>query len=88
MAMEQRGRSPVRLRRQAGLCARVLLDKITMNWADFLNVPMDEKAGETLRHHDNKGRPLGDESFIRRLEEEVGRMFRIQKPGPKPSELD
>jgi putative transposase len=37
----------------------------------------------TFRKHERTGRPLGQESFIKNLEEMQDRLLRPQKPGPK-----
>jgi putative transposase len=36
-----------------------------------------------LRSHERTGRPLGDEEFLETLEENLGRIVKKQKPGPK-----
>ena len=36
-----------------------------------------------LRAHANTGRPLGEEAFLATLEQDLGRILRRQKPGPK-----
>ena len=36
-----------------------------------------------LRSHEHTGRPLGDEAFLASLEQNLGRILRRQKPGPK-----
>ncbi len=45
----------------------------------------DEELGN-IRRHARTGRPLGDETFLGRLEEMVGRALKLQKRGPKPKE--
>ena len=40
---------------------------------------------KVLRAHERTGRPLGDEKFLAKLEIDLGRILRRQKPGPKPS---
>ena len=37
-----------------------------------------------LRAHEHTGRPLGEVAFLATLEENLGRILRRQKPGPKP----
>jgi putative transposase len=54
------------------------------DWQGFLNSGLNEDELARLRRHDRTGRPLGDESFLRRLEKRVGRVLRRLKPGPKP----
>ncbi len=53
------------------------------DWNAFLNSAMPEKELE-LRRHVRTGRPLGDETFVKRLEEMLGRALKPQKRGPKP----
>jgi putative transposase len=43
---------------------------------------------EKVRAHERTGRPLGDEVFMERLEEMVGRILRRQKPGRKKKSND
>jgi hypothetical protein len=38
---------------------------------------------EELRRHENTGRPLGSESFIKKIEKLIGRVFGFKKPGRK-----
>ena len=45
--------------------------------------PQWKEMGE-LRRHVRTGRPLGDETFVGRLEEMLGRALKARKPGPKP----
>jgi Transposase and inactivated derivatives len=40
---------------------------------------------EVFRRHERTGRPLGDEFFIRKLEQMTQRTLTPAKPGPKPS---
>jgi len=41
---------------------------------------------EDLRRHSRTGRPLGNETFLERLETMAGRILKPQKRGPKPKE--
>jgi putative transposase len=52
------------------------------NWKDFLALSSEEKMN-TFRKHERTGRPLGQEAFIKNLEEVQDRLLRPQKPGPK-----
>jgi putative transposase len=52
------------------------------NWKDFLTLSSEEEMN-TLRKHERTGRPLGQETFIKNLEEMQDRLLRPQKPGPK-----
>lgn len=53
------------------------------NWEGFLGLATSEEEAEDLRRHERTGRPLGDGSFVSRLEGELGRVLRIQGPGRK-----
>ena len=54
------------------------------DWNAFLNSAIPEEELRDLRRHGRTGRPLGDETFLGRLEEMVGRVLKPQKRGPKP----
>ncbi len=53
------------------------------DWNAFLNSAMSEEEFADIRKHGRTGRPLGDEMFLGRLEEMVGRALKPQKRGPK-----
>ena len=52
------------------------------NWQEFLSLSEKDELA-LLKRHERTGRPLGNESFIDRLEGELARPLRPQKPGPK-----
>ena len=54
------------------------------DWAAFLNSAMPEEELRDIRRHSRTGRPLGDETFLGRLEETIGCALMPQKRGPKP----
>src|SRR5208283_3868519 len=56
------------------------------DWGAFLNSVMREEDLSDIRHPTRTGRPLGDETFLARLEGMAGRVLKPQKPGPKPKE--
>jgi len=56
------------------------------DWGDFLKSAMPEEELRDIRRHARTGRPLGDESFLARLEEMVGRVLKPQRRGPKPKQ--
>jgi REP-associated tyrosine transposase len=53
------------------------------DWRRFLTRVIREEDLKILRAHDNTGRPLGDDAFLESLEQNLGRILRRQKPGPK-----
>src|SRR5713101_7412891 len=57
--------------------------KLIPDWPAFLRTAMGDGELDMLRRHDRTGRPLGDDSFLRRLEVRLGRLLRLQKPGRK-----
>jgi putative transposase len=62
---------------------RPLLDMVD-DWRAFIARAAAEDEMEAIRRHERTGRPLGDEAFVERLEESLGRPLRPRKPGPKP----
>lgn len=59
------------------------LIRVAGDWKTLLSVPTDEERYDSFRRHEQTGRPLGDESFITRVESKVQRVLRKQKTGPK-----
>jgi putative transposase len=57
--------------------------KIAGNWRRLLTSAATEEEIEMFRQHERTGRVLGDEDFQKRLEKNLGRVLRRQKPGPK-----
>jgi putative transposase len=57
--------------------------KLVPNWRGFLARVIREEDVKLLHAHEHTGRPLGDEAFLATLEENLGRILRRQKPGPK-----
>jgi putative transposase len=53
------------------------------NWKKFLAVDSQEAEMELFRKHERTGRPLGEDSFIDKMELLLGRRFKPRKPGPK-----
>jgi putative transposase len=53
------------------------------NWQKYLALDVEEAQLVRLRQHTRTGRPLGDEAFIHRIEETLGRLLRKRKPGPR-----
>ncbi len=61
---------------------RPLLD-IVADWQEFLAEPMDKGTVDRIRDCERTGRPLGADEFVTRLEAQLGRRLRRQRPGPK-----
>jgi putative transposase len=55
------------------------------DWKNFLDEGLDGAACEVIRASERTGRPLGDKSFIRKLEKKLDRTLTRRKPGPKPA---
>jgi putative transposase len=53
------------------------------DWSEYLTENPSPQDTEVLKLHERTGRPLGSDSFLRRLESLTGRRLRRQKPGPK-----
>ncbi len=67
--------------RDDGLVTVAPLLKLVDDWPAFLSAEMS--AGDAIRKSERTGRPLGSESFVKRLERKLGRPLVRQKPGPK-----
>ncbi|MCC7386261.1 MAG: transposase [Deltaproteobacteria bacterium] len=70
-------------------CRRDVIDVAPLaerisDWPQILEVAEDGQYLDEMRLHGRTGRPLGDESFIRRLEAQTGRQLWPLRPGPKP----
>jgi putative transposase len=57
--------------------------QLVPDWRRFLTRVIREEDLKLLRAHEHTGRPLGDEAFLASLEQNLGRILRRQKPGPK-----
>ncbi len=57
--------------------------EIVPEWNSLLRSGLLPEDHETIRKHERTGRPLGDDSFISRLEKLSTRCLRKKKPGPK-----
>jgi len=58
---------------------------LAKSWRRLLTSAATEEQIKAFRAHESTGRPLGDETFQKRLEKKLGRALRLQKPGPKKS---
>ncbi len=57
------------------------------DWRTLLDSGMSENEIIVLRRHERTGRPLGDDTFLRRVEGLAGRLLHRLKPGPKPQKV-
>jgi putative transposase len=60
-----------------------LCSLVQKSWREFLAFDVPEPEIDLLRKHERTGRPLGDDSFIEKLERLLDRRLRPEKPGPK-----
>jgi len=56
------------------------------DWKAFLENKPSEDEINLLRKHETTGRPLGSDSFIKKLEQLVNRIFRL-RPGGRPAKV-
>jgi putative transposase len=56
---------------------------ISGKWRQRLSGAVSEEELKQFRQHERTGRVLGSEEFQERLEKQLGRLLRRQKPGPK-----
>lgn len=56
---------------------------LVRNWRELLCSAVSEEELREYRAHERTGRPLGDEDFVRRLEQKLGRVLHRKKPGRK-----
>lgn len=61
-----------------------MLDLVNGSWHSYLGYEDSEEIINQIRKHNNTGRPLGGETFIKKMEELTGRDLRKKKPGPRP----
>ena len=57
------------------------------DWKSFINQEDPPEMIKQIRKNLITGRPLGDDAFIEKLEKITGRIFKREKPGPKPKSL-
>ncbi|NGZ07072.1 MAG: transposase [Magnetococcales bacterium] len=58
------------------------------DWSLFLESRLADETMETLRRHEQTGRPLGSDLFLDKLETQLKRILKPQKPGRKPVKPD
>ena len=68
------------------ICALVKVSpllELAPDWRRLLTSAVLEKDLRELRKHERTGRPLGDDDFLVQVEQNLGRVLRRRKPGPK-----
>lgn len=63
------------------------MHEFVRDWREYLAEPLSGEQLDVLRKHSNTGRPVGEKTFVRRLEALSGRSLVRNKPGPKPGRL-
>ena len=59
------------------------LSGATAGWRDFPLGGVSEEEIQRIRRHEKASRPLGNDGFVGKLEETLGRILQRQKPGRK-----
>ena len=62
---------------------RPVLEIVNKPWKKFLASDVQEFEMELFRKHERTGRPLGEASFIEKMELLLDRRLKLRKPGPK-----
>lgn len=57
---------------------------LVADWKNYLREETEGQLIEAIHGHLSTGRPLGSDPFIERLEQQLQRTLRRDKPGPKP----
>lgn len=65
------------------VAAEPLLELVQKPWKDFLSHSVHEGVIDLLRKHERTGRPLGEGTFVEKMESLLGRKLKPGKPGPK-----
>ena len=60
-----------------------LLSDLVTDWDSFLSKDVEEEDEKQIRTHQVTGRPLGDENFMNKCEDLIGRILKPAKRGPK-----
>jgi putative transposase len=67
-----------------GLAQVSPLLELVPDWRSFLKLAPPDDI-DVIHRHERTGRPLGEEGFIEKLEIELDRVLKPQRPGPKKS---
>ena len=65
-------------------CREHAVDIVRDDWKSFLMKAIEAETIEAIKKHERTGRPIGDHSFIEKVEQITGRQLKLRKPGPKP----
>ena len=60
-----------------------ILQGLIEDWDTYLKGDMKKEDVELLQKHERTGRPLGDKTFIEKIEKNLGISLKKKKPGPK-----
>ena len=61
-----------------------VLKNMIDDWRAFLSVETGSRDEKLIKLHERTGRPLGEDSFVEKLEKILNIKLRKNKPGPKP----
>jgi putative transposase len=70
-------------RKQDPLLESFYLHDEIRDWRAYLHQADEEERLQVIRRHIFTGRPLGEQTFVERLEQRLGRVLRKMKPGPR-----
>ena len=54
------------------------------DWRGYVAAGLGQEQAALSRRHERTGRPLGNATFLKRLESTLGRVLRRKPPGRKP----
>ena len=63
--------------------SKCYLEREIRDWSGYLAESSTDEILHEIRKRELTGRPLGDESFIEKIEQLLGRQLMPNKPGPK-----
>ena len=66
------------------IVAGSLLADMVDDWKEFINADIKYEEKRLITLHEKTGRPLGNNSFVEKLENILGMKLKKSKPGPKP----
>ncbi len=72
------------LKQKDPLLSENFLNDEIRDWSDYLLESEEKQLLERFDLHGRTGRPLGEESFVGRLEQQTGRILRPKRVGRKP----